>query len=329
LNSLVVGHQYQIQVWVNDSRSGGTTNRTETLIGALGSTVTLAYNSTYAQGGVGQYTIGTFTATTTNQIFTMNGSASTQLNALQVRDLSVIAVAISPAITNLTYGNSFVLAANVTGIGPISYQWFDNRTNAIPGAVYSFFTNTPPVAGSGNYMVIVTNTVSRATNLASVTIGPALLTVTANSTNRPFGSANPPLTASYNGFVNGDNLSSAVTGGPGLSTTATNTSGAGSYPIVATNGTLAAANYSFNFVNGTFTVTLAGYSTNLTSSFGGGTLALTWPLTHLGWTLQVQTNGLATGLGSNWVDVANSATTNQISTPINPASGSVFYRLRQ
>jgi uncharacterized membrane protein YdcZ (DUF606 family) len=48
--------------------------------------------------------------------------------------------------------------------------------------------------------------------------------------------------------------SSVVTGAPGLSTTATTSSNAGSYPITVSTGTLAAANYSFLYANGTLTI---------------------------------------------------------------------------
>jgi hypothetical protein len=41
----------------------------------------------------------------------------------------------------------------------------------------------------------------------------------------------------------------------------------------------------------------------------------------------VQTNSLLQGLTANWVDVAGSAITNQVSIPINAADGSIFYRL--
>ena len=62
LNCLTPGHNYSVQLWVNDSRSGATAGRTENVSSAGGNSVTLAYNSTQAQSGVGQYTIGTFTA---------------------------------------------------------------------------------------------------------------------------------------------------------------------------------------------------------------------------------------------------------------------------
>jgi len=67
-------------------------------------------------------------------------------------------------------------------------------------------------------------------------------------------SANPPLTCTMTGFVNGDTQASGTTGAPSLSTTATTTSPVGTYPITVTMGTLAAKNYSFTFVNGTLTV---------------------------------------------------------------------------
>jgi hypothetical protein len=69
-------------------------------------------------------------------------------------------------------------------------------------------------------------------------------------------------------------------------------------------------------------------STNIAFALvSGQSLQLTWPADHTGWTLQVQTNAMASGLGTNWQNVAGSAGTNQMVMPVNPASGSVFYRL--
>jgi hypothetical protein len=48
-----------------------------------------------------------------------------------------------------------------------------------------------------------------------------------------------------------------------------------------------------------------------------------WPSTNTGWLLQAQTNSL----GTNWVTVSGTGSTNQVLIPINPANGSVFYRL--
>jgi len=48
---------------------------------------------------------------------------------------------------------------------------------------------------------------------------------------------------------------------------------------------------------------------------------------HTGWTLQVQTNSLSTGVSTNWVNVPDSETINQVAWPIDTANGSVFFRL--
>ena len=86
-------------------------------------------------------------------------------------------------------------------------------------------------------------------------------------------------------------------------------------------------------VDGSITVTSAGdtanYPTNITATVSGSTLNLSWPATHLGWTLQSQTNSLSTGLGTNWTDVAGSSSGTNASITIDPANPTVFFRLRQ
>lgn len=66
----------------------------------------------------------------------------------------------------------------------------------------------------------------------------------------------------------------------------------------------------------------------LTSSVSGGSLTLSWPSDHTGWILQMQTNALGKGLGTNWVDVPGSTSTNTVSILIAPANEAVFYRLK-
>jgi hypothetical protein len=58
-----------------------------------------------------------------------------------------------------------------------------------------------------------------------------------------------------------------------------------------------------------------------------GQMQFNWPSDHTGWRLEAQTNSVGVGLGTNWVTVLNSATTNQIFIPINSTNGSVFFRL--
>ena len=125
------------------------------------------------------------------------------------------------------------------------------------------------------------------------------------------------------------------------------TSSAGPYAAIATN--LAALSFSnTGLSNGTtyyFVVSAinqAGESANSAPvgaepvsatppqlSFGtiSNQVRITWPQDHLGWILQVQTNPANAGIGTNWVTVPASATTNGIGYSIDPASGSVFFRL--
>ena len=79
------------------------------------------------------------------------------------------------------------------------------------------------------------------------------LTVTADAKSRPYGYANPSLTATITGFVGGED-SSVVSGSPALSTSANAVSTPGAYTIATAVGSLSATNYTFAFVDGTLTV---------------------------------------------------------------------------
>jgi hypothetical protein len=67
--------------------------------------------------------------------------------------------------------------------------------------------------------------------------------------------------------------------------------------------------------------------TNIAITAIGGAINLSWPPDHLGWHLQIQTNTLGTGLGTNWVTLPGSDSITGTNITINPASGAVFYRL--
>jgi fibronectin-binding autotransporter adhesin len=65
----------------------------------------------------------------------------------------------------------------------------------------------------------------------------------------------------------------------------------------------------------------------LTNNFSGGVLTFSWPADHLGWTLEVQTNSLSAGLGTNWTRIPATASVTTTNFLVNPTNGSVFYRL--
>jgi hypothetical protein len=88
---------------------------------------------------------------------------------------------------------------------------------------------------------------------ASLNVLRAVLTAKADDKSRIYGGADPVLTSSISGFVNGESAS-VLSGSPALSTLAGPSSAAGTFPISIAAGTLSAANYSLSFVAGTLTV---------------------------------------------------------------------------
>jgi hypothetical protein len=90
---------------------------------------------------------------------------------------------------------------------------------------------------------------------SNLTADKTILTLTADNKSKTYGDANPELTFSYSGFLNGDDADSLTTPVV-ISTTATIDSGVGSYPITLSGGT--SPNYTFSYVDGTLVVNKAG-----------------------------------------------------------------------
>lgn len=85
-------------------------------------------------------------------------------------------------------------------------------------------------------------------------------------------------------------------------------------------------------VDGSIQVLSAGpviptYPTNITCRIEGGQIEISWPDTHIGWRLQAQTNTLAVGLSTNWVDVPGSELTNVVRLAIGGTNQATFFRL--
>jgi uncharacterized protein YfiM (DUF2279 family) len=151
--------------------------------------------------------------------------------------------------------------------------------NAGTGKTLSVSAYTVNDGNSGNNY-----TVNTAISTAGV-INKVTLTVIANDKSKMCGQPNPPLTASYNGFVSGENtnvLASPVT----LDTTATTSSGAGTYPIAVSGA--AAANYTVNYVSGKLIVDPPlQLSSASTSVNGNNQFIISWP-TIAGRTYQLE-----------------------------------------
>src|SRR4029077_3334495 len=101
----------------------------------------------------------------------------------------------------------------------------------------------------------------------------------ADDKNRAYGRTNPVFTASYSGFMNGEN-NSVLGGTPSFSTPANTNSPVGVYPIEVSG--LLFTNYSITFSNGTLTVTpfaLTVTADNKSRAYGSANPTLTGTLT--------------------------------------------------
>lgn len=151
-------------------------------------------------------------------------------------------------------------------------------TAAVPGT----FVYTPAsgsVLNAGTHQLSVSFTPSDTTSYSSVILARSLvinkapLVVKAEDKVRHRGSANPLLTATYSGFVNGDSAS-VIDSMPVFSTTAAVDSPEGVYPIQISGGS--DNNYSLIHESGTLTIKSATYTGSYFGDIGnaGGKWAL-------------------------------------------------------
>jgi 6-phosphogluconolactonase (cycloisomerase 2 family) len=220
-----------------------------------------------------------------------NNSATATVNVV-----TLVPTTVTAAPANGTFGGSALLSANLhrsVDSSPIAGKSVAFTLNgSAAGTAITDATGTASLTVSiaginvGTYpgAVVATfagdTTFATSSGTASLVVAPAVLTVTAGNASRIYGDPNPLFAFTISGFVNGD-TASVVTGSPSCTSVAA-TSDVGSYPIVCTQGTLAAANYSFAFVNGTLTVTTAALSVtaaNASRLYGNPNPAFTGTLT--------------------------------------------------
>jgi len=151
------------------------------------------------------------------------------------------------------------------GVSPITLS-----AMASSGLAVNFSISSGPCSVSGSTLtvtgaggcVVAANQAGNADYAAaaqvmqSVTVNQAALTVSANSSSRAYGAANPAFGYTVTGYVNGD-TSSVVGGSAAETTSATASSAPGSYAITFSSKALIATNYAFSYVSGTLTVTQA------------------------------------------------------------------------
>ena len=242
---------------LNPSTFGESVTFTATLPADATGTVTFLDGSTSL--GTGTISSGIATLTTsslaagTHSITAQYGGDSNYNGA--------VSTPVSQVVTQVTPVITWANPAAITYGTPLSGTQL-NATASVPGT-FAYTPAAGAVLNAGTQTLNVTFTPTDTTNYTTATasvslvVNKAVLTVAPNAASRTYGAANPAFTSTITGFVNGDSQASAVTGAPDLTTTATTTSPAGSYPITAALGTLAATNYTFTFVNGTLTVNKA------------------------------------------------------------------------
>jgi hypothetical protein len=197
---------------------------------------------------------------------TFNAGGSKTVTASDVTQSKILS-SISPAFTVVKVDQtiSFGPLPDVTyGVTPFALSASASSGLTVSFTVLSgpalFSGNNLSITGAGTVKVRASQSGNSIYNAAgnvdqSFKVGPVTLVVTADNKTRIFGQPNPPLTASFTGFVNGDKAA-VLTGSPALSTSAGAYSSIGQYPITIAQGTLSSANYTFSLNNGTLTVTL-------------------------------------------------------------------------
>jgi 6-phosphogluconolactonase (cycloisomerase 2 family) len=195
-----------------------------------------------------------------------NNSASANVTVAQPATTSLAVSAVSA-----TYGsaNTSLSATLTTPGGPLAGKTVSFTLNGSPaGSAVTDATGLASVSASltgfaaGSYPVTasfagdVNNTA--ASGSATLTVNPAVLTVTSANATRIYGDPNPAFSFTITGFVNGE--TAAVVSGSPACTSADPTAAVGTYPITCTTGTLSAANYTFTFVSGNLTITPAALS---------------------------------------------------------------------
>jgi len=159
-------------------------------------------------------------------------------------------LSIAAGSTSKTYGAANpLLTASFTGF--VNSDTADSLDTPV-----SLTTTATSASGAGAYPITAAGAADAnyiiSFSAGTLTVNPASLTIRADDKTKAAGTANPLLTATYTGFVNGD-TAAALDVPVALATAATAGSPEGTYPITASSAV--DANYSITHVDGTLTVT--------------------------------------------------------------------------
>ncbi len=176
--------------------------------------------------------------------------------SITARPITVTAVTDTKVYDGTAVSSGAPVIAGGVGLGDTAafVQAFSNQ-NAGTGKTLTASGTVSDGNGGANYAVSLVP-------VATGSITPRPLTVTADDISRPIGQANPPFTATISGLAPTD-TPAALGGGLSFATTATITSPVGPYPITPSG--LSSPNYLVSYLDGVLAVTA--------SPAGGSTIA--------------------------------------------------------
>jgi hypothetical protein len=200
---------------------------------------------------VGTYVIEPFgAASASHTLAYVNGVLSVTPAPLTIRAASFSR---NYGQANPAFGASYAGLVNGDTAAAVGGLTFTTPATVASGV--GTYAIAPGGASAANYTITYANGV--------LTVTPAILTVTAGSASRLYGDANPTLSGTLQGLVNGD--TAAVVSGLSYTTSATAASNVGTYAI-GVGGGATSANYVLAYVDGVLTVTPAPLTISMNSA---------------------------------------------------------------
>jgi len=200
----------------------------------------------------------------------------------------------------MTYTGTLSGSASVIGLVPTNFNYSYSYDTSTPNQVKLVVTLPPP-----------TNLLASATNLEINLNWSPVYGVSTYNLKR--------------GNLNGGPYPMVISGLAGTNYADADVTNAAQYfYVVSASG---AGGESSNSVPAAAVPLPSNQPTNVTMTVSSGQLLLSWPQDHLGWRLEMQTNDLASGIGTNWVTVPNSTNVLGTNIMISSTNASVFLRL--
>jgi fibronectin-binding autotransporter adhesin len=250
----------------------------------------------------------------------LGGSPDGGLTKLGTGTLTLSAANTYVGLTTVNAG-SLLVSGSVAGDANVAANGTLAGTGTIGGQVAVNGTIAPGTSAATGKLTVLSNATINASGTNAMKLNKA------SATNDVLSVAG---TLTYGGTLSLTNLSGTLAAGDSYKLFSAGTYG-GTFARLspATPATGLIWNTNTLATDGTLRIATAVNTTrtNITFSVSGNQLNLSWPADHTGWRLQAQTNAPGAGLSTNWADVPGSTTVHSISFTINPAKGSVFFRM--